>query len=1198
MQWTSQQREAIEYRGENILLAAAAGSGKTAVLVQRIIELIGGGENPASDPADISELLVLTFTDAAASEMRGKIAAAVIRALDKDPENAHMLRQRLLLHSASISTIHSFCMNVIKNNIHLTKLPVNFSLASETENSVMMNEALDEVLERYYGRIDRDTAFRSLVMGYGGIKNDETLRKTVLSLLRFSKSMAYPSKWLCEAVRAYRSTAKSGVLDEKWQRQLNKLFDEGKREILGIYDLIMTTIDERLYPEHPYTAFFADEAAAVRALFEEIEGADYAKIRERLSAFSFARQKAGARGAEGELLAIQESVKKYRSMAKSSMEELLELFGCDEEEMTERICLTYPAVRTLKNLVLTVDRKYTRKKREKNLLDFSDLEHEALGLLTGDGGEPTETALALKEKYREILVDEYQDTNNIQDTIFRAVSRENKNIFMVGDIKQSIYKFRNASPALFLEKYRSYGVAEGEGHLIRLFKNFRSRGEVVSAVNYVFRRIMSREIGELDYTPEEYLIQGAEYPPAAEGAADTELHMICTDTEQTDDASVTFDKTELEACAAAKRIRELTDGSFEVFDAKRGTVRAARFSDVVILMRNTKSAAPVYERVLGEWGIPAYTDVGRSYLGSVEVETVLSYLQIIDNARQDIPLIAVMRSPMWGFSAEELAEMRISVRSGGFYDALSASAEGGNARAAEFMSVLCRFRERARVEDICSLLWSIYYDLGYYAYVGALPRGEERQANLRLLYERAAEFEHTKLKGLSGFLGFIATIVSEGDDMTPAKVFGEGENVVRIMSIHKSKGLEFPVVILADTARHFNMTDLSRSIIWHENAGLAAEYVDTDLRVRYPSLPRTLLCFLAKREMLSEEMRLLYVALTRAREKLIIPATFKGNEKSLRVRAEGSDGRVLAAYVRNSACFRDWLCAALTAHPQSARLREFLGIENRADADGADFGLSVSIYESPCDVPTADSAFEEQTVRTADSDSDGVLLEEIRERIGFEYPNKASGDVPVKLSVSEVKRIQSDEGEYVPMLESLRNTGMAELGKLSGAERGTVTHFIMQAAERIDGEDDVRALVGRLESEKIITHDMAKSVDTHAIARFFESTLGVRMQNAVRVEKEFSFYTEDTADAIYHSGVQQNILLQGTIDCFFEEEDGTVVLLDYKTDRAGNRAAAAAAAEKYRVQMKYYKKGLSEILGRDVDECYVYFLECGEAIEV
>lgn len=1197
MDWTKQQREAIEYRGNNILLAAAAGSGKTTVLVQRIIELISGTQE--GNAADISELLVLTFTDAAASEMRGKIASAVSRALDENPEDAHMQRQRLLMHSASISTIHSFCMNIIKSNIHMTSLPVNFALASETENSIMMNEAVDEVLERFYSRIDQSPAFKRLVLGYGGIKNDENLRTTVLSLLRFSKSMAYPSKWLCDSVGAYRRTAKSGKLANEFCESLDELFEEGCSEIAEIYELILREIDERLYPEHPYTAFFAEEAEVTRSILEKAKNADYDERREMILNFSFPRMKAGERKAEGETLAAQETVKQYRSLAKDCMKELAELYSCEERVVVDRISKTYPTLRTLKNLVLTVDRRYTRMKREKNLLDFSDLEHEALTLLVGADGEATETALALKEKYREILVDEYQDTNNIQDTIFRAVSRDNKNIFMVGDIKQSIYKFRNASPALFLEKYREYGENDSFGHLIRLFMNFRSRREIVNTVNYVFRRIMSEKIGELDYTDEEYLIYGAKYyPECAEGFADTELHMISTDTEgdelALDEEIAELDKCELEARVAANKIRALVDGKYDVFDSKLGANRPIEYSDIVILMRNTKSAAPVFEQVLNEYGIAAYTDVGRSYLGSVEVGTVLSYLQIIDNARQDIPLIAVLRSPIWGFSPDELADMRINMRGGCFFDALVLSAEGGNARAASFAEHLSKLRERAKYESVCSLVWSIYYDLGYYAYAGALPRGAERQANLRLLYERAADFEHTKLSGLSGFMSYIEMLRREKEDMTPAKVFGEGENVVRIMSIHKSKGLEFPVVILADTAHRFNMTDLNRSIIRHEKYGIAADYADTEKRVRYPSLPRTLMAVRSKREMLSEEMRLLYVALTRAREKLIILASFGEREKSWRKVCAGKDGCVLTANVKKATSFRDWLCAALISHPSAGLLREICGAEEKCVTDGADFGLKVILDDRAAEPPSV----EHDEISEGETERNERTAENIKARIEYEYPNRILGDIPVKMSVSEVKRALSDDGESVPLLEELKSTKLAELDEISGSERGTVTHFVMQAAEDISTENDVKSLLERLVSEGAFTRKQAECVDTCAIARFFASELGVRMKNAERVEKEFSFYTEDTADAIFKNGVERKILLQGTIDCFFVEADGTVVLLDYKTDRVQNRNEALRAAERYRVQMKYYKKGLSEILGSAVDECCVYFLECGEAVKM
>ena len=1191
MEWTKEQREAIEYSGKNILLAAAAGSGKTAVLVQRIIEAI------KSQDVSVNELLVLTFTDAAASEMREKIKKAINSALRDDPANQHLQKQRLLMHSACISTVHSFCSNTLKSNIHLTDLPVDYTLVSEIENSIMLKEALDEVLERFYGRIDKDKSFADLVMGHGGIKNDSTLRETVLDLYKFSCSMAYPSKWLNEAVRPYRRTAKTHCLpDGWWKERLNELIKKAKNDIFDAYGQIKKEIENILTPMHPYAVFFEDEFADIKRTFEHM--GSYSETKAALETFAFARMKSGVRNAEEAVAQAQERVKAQREIAKKTLGELQTLFAFDEETVCRRIAGTYPALRTLKNIVLMTGRCFIRKKRAGNFLDFNDLEQETLKLLTDREGNPTEVALNLRKRFKAILVDEYQDTNNIQDMIFRTLSRDNSNIFMVGDMKQSIYKFRNAVPTLFADKYSLYGENENSGHLIRLFKNFRSRQNVVDTVNFVFRCVMSPGVGDIDYTDQEYLIRGAAYPEA-QSPTDTEFHMICRNiTDEEGNSLELLDGTSLEAALAATRIRELVKSGAEVFDKDLDALRPVRYRDIVVLMRNTKKTAPVFEAVFEEQGIPVYTEVGHSYLNSLEIRTVLAYLQIIDNPRQDIPLIAVMRSPMWNFEPQELAEIRSSTKGGCFFDAAVAYAQGDSPKLREFLDSLDKLRDFAENSGVDKLIYRIYYDYGYYAYVGSLKSGRERQANLRVLLERAGEFEHTKMSGLFSFMNYIETIRSQDGDMTPAKAFGEGEDVVRIMSIHKSKGLEFPVVILADTAHRFNLTDAASSIIRDEKGGIGITYADTGLRVRYPTLSHTLVADKLEQDMISEEMRLLYVALTRAREKLIILSNFKVEEKAWRKPVWDSLGRASAFYARKARSFREWLTAAFMRHPDARVLREFCDISEYSVDPDAGFGLKVFLHTDPQaeEFCIPDVVYETQW----DCGQGQENIEEFKKKLEYVYPDTEYADLPVKLSVSEVKRMQESEGDYVPLIESLQTNEMLGLEAVTGAKRGTVVHFVMQMIDpkTADTADRVERFVRELVENKILTKAQGDAVDCEGIAEFFNSEMGQRMKNAVRRETEFSFYTRDTADNIYGRGGDREILLQGTMDCFFVEKDGRTVLLDYKTDKVKTKEAAEIAAKRYAVQRKYYNKALAEIMERPVDECYLYFMECGEFVEV
>ncbi len=1196
MNWTPEQREAIEYSGENILLAAAAGSGKTAVLVQRLIELI------EKEKVSVNELLVLTFTDAAAGEMREKIKKAITKALRENPEDEHMQKQRLLIHSASISTVHAFCMNTLKSNIHLTDLPVDFSLVSDLENKIMLSEALDEVLERFYRNIDRDPSFANLVIGYGGIKNDSILRETVLSLHNFSRSMAYPAKWLNEAVRPYRETAKNDELSgEWWTSQLREMVEKSKDEILGLYGQIQDEVQRSLDGKHSFRPFIEDELEKLKRVFDHIDSSDYTSVKKALGTMSFDPLRGGSRS-DPDLVAAQKKIRHLREVAMNVFNDLCLCFELREEAVIDRIKKTYPVVKTLKNIVLMLDRRYTRKKREKSLLDFNDLEHEALKLLVTKSGEATPVAEKLREKYKAILVDEYQDTNNIQDLIFRTVSRENSNIFMVGDLKQSIYKFRNAVPKLFSEKYELYGKAENHGHLIRLFKNFRSRQGVVDTVNGIFRCIMSPEVGDINYTQEEYLVQGAKYPDVTDKKAfDTEFHLICSAGIDNDSTKSTVQKKnaryELEARVAADRIKKIIESRMKIYDKELDALRPVEYRDIVILMRKTKGVAPIFEQVFEESGIPVYSEVGHKYLGSLEIQTVLAFLQVIDNPRQDIPLIAVLRSPMWGFTPTELAAMRSESKYGCFFDVVENAAKKGNQKAKDFITELFSLRKNSEYMGVDSLIYKICYDFGYMAYVGSLDHGTERQANLRVLLERATEFEHTNMSGLFSFMNYIDTMIGAEKDMTPAKAFGEGENVVKIMSIHKSKGLEFPIVILVNTANEFNLKDSQKAIVWDEKGGIGLECVDLEKRIRYASLSRTLVGLTLKKDMISEEMRLLYVALTRAREKLIITSVVKASEKKWKKLAWNSEDQIPSGLARRLHTYKEWLLSAFMLHPKGEILRELAEVSDSIVKKDDDYGLEITYYESADKVPVTAAVAKMAEDKT---ENEAEILTQVKERLGFVYEGKEAGELPVKLSVSEVKRMQAEDSAFVPIIEPLKTEEMAELNAVKGAEKGTVVHFVMQMINpaEIQSTADVEAVVKCLEEEQIISPIQTAAVDYERIAEFLLSPLGQRMKNAARRETEFSFYTEETADEIFGNGMKDKILLQGTIDCFFVEDDGKVVLLDYKTDRAKTAAAAKKLAEKYKVQMKYYMRALSRILGRAVDECYLYFLDCGESVLV
>ncbi len=1175
MEWTPSQKEAITYQGENILLSAAAGSGKTAVLVQRVIDKILNKENPVS----VNELLILTFTEAAAKEMKKKIASAINREFLADPTNLHLKKQRILMGSANISTIHAFCMEVLRANIHKTDIPVNFSIISEIENSMMKEKALDAVLARFYENLDRLPSFKKLVLGYGSDKGDQNLRAIIRGIMEFSQSMPYSAKWLSQAVKDYQFDSFSA---SPWHRRLFDYTCQLGERIAEIYDEILNISGKDLSVDHPYNAFFSLEREKTLTILECIKRKNYEETHKALLNFTFDRLPSKKTTDPAEHLA-QDKIKAFRDLAKKSIGRLKEFFSADEETVTKQLKETEPLVRTLKNITLMTLRLHKRMKRQKDYLDFNDLEHELIKLLSDNGGNPTEVALNLQNKYKEILVDEYQDTNYIQDKMFSLISRQETNIFTVGDIKQSIYKFRNAVPELFADKYRRYGKNDG-GHLICLSKNFRSRETVVDFTNFVFEKIMSEETGGTPYGANERLVLGAEY--LAQDSAENylpEFNII--------DGRECDDPAQAEAIAVARRINKLVaQDKLMITDQKSGEVRPIRYSDIVILARNTKSIAPLFEDVFAEQGIPLYSESGQSYLTSVEVQTVLSYLSIIDNPHQDIPLIAVLRSPIWRFTPDMMSKIRANQRKGDFYSAMQHFADNGNVSCARFIEDLESLRLKAEYLKVSDIILMLYTKYNYSEIVSGMSNGEQRAENLRLLFERAAEFDATDNNGLLSFMGYIETILSSGKDLTPAKIEGENSNTVKIMSIHKSKGLEFPVVVLVNAFGEFNTDDIKKTVLRHDKYGFGLKYADTENRIIYPSIPHKIIAGVTAEELMAEEMRLLYVAMTRAKEKLIISAVIKH-----RTSAWGSpylaQDKILAEGILSARSMGDWLAFALARHAEAESLqneqklcyeinpmdRVAVKVSLTAPYDGGEPIANVSA--------TADAGQEFDK---------GALLEKLTR----EY--KASNTtIPVKMSVSEAKRRQSESEQYLPHIFTIPTISAKDAEMISATDRGTITHFVLQHMnmENTRTPSETSAEIDKMAETGIISAVQRGTVNDTALYEFFESDLGKRLKNAKQVWKEFSFYTTAKAEEFFEGAKNEEILLQGTIDCFFREDNGKIVLLDYKTDKITENDILKRG-RKYLIQLKYYKEGLEKIIEEQIDEAYICFLSCNNAVSI
>lgn len=1226
MNWTEPQYEAITYKeNKNVLVAAAAGSGKTAVLVERIIQKILDPQAPVS----VDELLVLTFTDAAAKEMKNKIASAITKKLKEQPDNKHLKKQSLRVASADISTIHSFAKKIIENNIHLTDIPAGFTIIDSAENEFLLNEALSSCLERYYSHFDSVPPFAQLAVGYGGIKNDSSLREAILKLYDFSKSMANPVEWLNTSAEMYGEVYRSGTIENSaWEKLYLDCIKSHTQHILGYYDVMNGIIEQNFSESDKLYTFIKSETKMLKGVLNCETLSEYFDY---LNCVSFGT-KPRVPASDEVLKYASDRITDLRNTAKKEFVKPVFMRYKDFEEASAAVAALYPRVKTLKNIVLMLMRKHTKLKRKDSYLDFSDLEHELIKLLMKHDGTPSEFCKKLGKKYNEILVDEYQDTNNIQDTLFQLLSDGRGNIFMVGDLKQSIYGFRNASPELFLNKYINFGKSDRDGHLIKLSNNFRSRDNVVDSVNFVFRNIMHEKTADIEYTEDEYLHQSAKYP-STEDEEKYCTEMLLTNVQEGNSyaeqsKSGSFEpsnnKRELEAETVAKRILKLIyEDNFHVTDKESGKLRPIEFGDIVILCRSTKNAAPIFEQVFYKYGIPLSSNAESGFLDSIEVRTIISFLEIIDNPLQDIPLVAVMRSPMFGFTADELANIRVAKRRGYFYDALTCSAENGNAKSLKFLETLNRLRDKSAYMGIDELIYTIYSELDYMAAAAAMPGGEIRKANLKLLFDRASSFERTSLKGLFNFVSYLERVGDSNTDFSQGKA-SSSRSAVSMTTIHKSKGLEYPVVILAHTS---SSSAKSAPFVFNEHIGIGMNYVDTNTRIRYSSLSMEIIKYINKKQETAEEMRLLYVAMTRAKEKLIISCTNEGVSKQWLKPQTDKNNKIAPVFVESTNVFRDWLVFAYLNHRDAKELDKLMLTdisEIVPDSDGGHFkfeyiGASEQFEQNKAvnnlKNPDEDKSEKQNTIVNSlktTASSPNITLDEVKAVLDYRYPYESLTKIPLKLSVSEIKERllaeNDEEGGYIPKHSSVADRNFKQAVSSKAAETGTITHFVMQHInpKNTDTAEDVRHQISQMTANGIITEAQAETVDLCAIHEFFASNLGKRVIKAAEnntLKREFKFLIPINASEIYselckNNGKNNNgnIIVQGVVDCFFFENN-EIVLLDYKTDNCTS-LNASEHAKRYRIQADLYARGLEMIYKKRVKEKIIYFMKPKTAVLV
>ena len=1259
--WTAEQLDAITEKGCSLLVAAAAGAGKTAVLVERIIRRI----TDETEPVDIDRLLIVTFTNAAATEMRERIAEAISAALEINPGSKNIQRQLTLLNKASITTIHSFCLDVIRSNFQRIDIDPGFRIADETEALLLKLEVLNGLFEEQYEAESGNGDFYELLECYGGNRDDQALQDMVLNLHGFVQSSPWPRRWLDEMTERFNANEAEDFGETPWGRVL---LEAAALELEGLKQTVSQAVEalDSARGLEKYRDVFVEDLRSITALGDgsslshgqpEGDGSfiqpSWDELYQRFQCLEFSRLPAAGKDCDKEK---QEYAKGIRDDVKARLKKIREIiFSAGSVEILGDLRSLYPLMKCLSRLVSEFDERYAARKAGKSVVDFNDLEHFCLEILSekDEYGNlaPSEAALGYRERFAEILVDEYQDSNLVQESMINLISRADTgrpNVFMVGDVKQSIYRFRQARPELFMEKYGAYSMEKGELYRkILLYRNFRSRREVVEAVNFIFKQIMSERVGELDYTDTEALNPGAVFAENVDESADVggvaELHIIQTggdeeaaaagsgDGDEREEAPGDPEEEDLpdviqcEARLAAERIKELMrlDGQgreFRVFDRAKKVYRAVEYRDIVILLRTTRNWSGVFLEELASRGIPAFADTGAGFFKTSEVQVALSLLQIIDNPLQDIPLLSVLRSPICGFTTDELAELRLADKKLPLFEALQklAAHGGGEApvKAAGFLGRLRAWRDMSLYMPTDRLIWQLYNETGYYGIVGALPAGEQRQANLRILFERARQFEETSYKGLFNFISFIDKLKGSRGDMGSAKILGENDNVVRIMSIHKSKGLEFPVVILAGCGKRFNMQDMNKSILLHQELGFGPDVVDHRSRLSYPSAPKQAIRQKIKVETLSEEMRILYVALTRAREKLIITGATSDIQKAAAkwMQCAGvREGKLPAHEMLKGGRYLDWIGPALMRHKSCSGMRDAAGIGSEFRGtlieDPSLWRIRLWSKSGIQAVRQEEAQNERDFMRWLDSAEDAPdkkgLQEAVAARLGWVYPYIKASGVPAKLSVTGLKRrFEAAPAEDIGSLpESLpqlvkKPRFLEDRKGLSAAEAGSALHFVMQHLDfGWSIEDQIRDMV----EKALLTATQAQSVDTEMIRRFLASPLGRRMLAAGEIYREVPFNMEIPCRELYPDAAEEAvkdeaILLQGVIDCYFEEPDG-IVLLDYKTDFVPD-GRTDMIRERYKVQIGCYVRALELLTGRTVKERFIYLFRSGDILEM
>ncbi len=1226
--WTTDQQKAIDKEGSDILVAAAAGSGKTAVLVERMIQKIIRDENPIN----VDELLVVTFTKASAQEMKERIGIALEKQLELNPSSDHLRKQSSLLNKASISTIHSFCTEVIRSNYYLLELDPNFRTAEEIEIKLLMDEVLEELLEAEYSD-ESNEHFFDFVDRYTSDRDDSDLPSLILKLYRHAISNPNPNVFLQSFVNQYDVIGKE--IDEiPFIQELKKYIQDDLTTCINGYKQALELINSPDGPEK-YVDLFTQEYLALESLFHASE-LSWEEIQKRLQNISFNRLPT-IKKTEGDQRK-KEIAKSFRDNAKTSIDDVKnKYFSRSIDVHLKQIHELKPLCEKLISLVEQFIHLFKQAKLENGILDFNDLEHYALEILMEktELNEliPSSVAKVYQEKFTEVLVDEYQDTNYVQESILRLITTgvgASGNLFMVGDVKQSIYRFRLAEPELFISKYNTFEKEQNgnTGLRIDLSKNFRSRAEVLDATNYIFKQIMGRDLGGIEYDEDAMLKLGATYPEYSD--CTSELVLLTKDDEEaTQDENETIVEEKLERIEAryvATRMKELVESNYLVTD-KSGVMRPVKYSDMAILGRSL-SNADLYIEECKALGIPLYAEKSRDLFETIEVSVFINLLKIIDNTIQDIPLASVLRSPIVDLTERDLTMIRLNGK-GSFYDACHAylnNIENMNQpltnKLNDFFQQLTKWKQYVKRESLSIFIWKVLKESTYFDFVGGLPGGKQRQANLITIFDRAKALEETNYRSLFQFLRFLDRMKDRGEELGEVRMLSEQENVVQMMTIHKSKGLEFPVVFVVNTSKQFNMQDLSAKFILQKELGLGMNFVHPVYRTTNSTLLKETIKRKEREELISEELRILYVALTRSKEKLILVGRVKDVEKTIEQWREIENYKewlLPLNIISGAKCYLDWIGPSIIRHDSSNAIRtedDLWNTTNEIQFYPCRWSYSivnastVQSFEEEEEITSKSSVYQALQKQEAIQVQSEQYKEILESNLNWKYRFEQATLHRPKQSVTELKRKMQEEDPYTQTYHTsksfpLERPKFMSEKKMNQAEKGTATHAVMQNLDyqSVSTINEIQEQIDRMVLKELITTEQAAVVNSADIYQFCQSSLGVVVQNAPQKMREVPFSYGVYTDEIYKDWKEEKeiVLVQGIIDLLLIEGE-EVILVDYKTDRTQTftnvEELKTEAIKRYGIQLDLYTRAIEASMDKKVTSKFLYFFDGGHIIEL